>query len=247
MIVSSSIWQSSVFKWNFTLMRRLDLLECYPLNNGEVSDRDRQFHDAAVKNGWPTRPLHETKYANNAHDFAHIAADHGGANNAFNMLLEQKLKDSPVYRNWIGSMPNLYEVPGIKNYRDERITPSLLQELGGLSATLSPGQFLFHGGAWPGELKVGSRVRIDRPFSTSLNANPAIAHAYKDDREVKRGIHLWVIEVGNAFYQPVYVYNIISQRKFKQEFEVLIHPGSEAVCQGVDYSGECTVISVLLN
>lgn len=228
-------------------MRRLDLLECYPLNNGEVSVRDRQAYEAALKNGWSVNPLRETKYANTAHDFAHIAAQHNGANNAFNMQLGQKVKASPVYRDWISAMPNLYEVPNIDNYRDERITPGLLQELSGLSVTLSPGQFLFHGGAWPGELKVGARVVIDRPFSTSLNANPAIVHAYKDDREVNQGIHLWVIEIGETFSQPVYVYNIITQKKFNQEFEVLIHPGSEAVCQGIDYSGDCTVISVVLN
>ncbi|TWC50481.1 hypothetical protein FBY04_11967 [Pseudomonas sp. SJZ080] len=228
-------------------MRRLDLLECYPLNNGEVSAFERLAHDAASKKGWDVRPLHETKYANNAHDFAHLAAHHGGANNAFNMQLEQKIRASPVYRSWVGAMPNLYEVPGIDSYRDERITPGLIQELSRLSVTLSPGQFLFHGGAWPGELKVGARVVIDRPFSTSLNANPAIVHAYKDHREVGRGIHIWVIEIGAAFFQPVYVYNIITQRRFNQEFEVLIHPGSDAVCQGIDYSGDCTVISVVLN
>ncbi|WP_148666971.1 hypothetical protein [Pseudomonas yamanorum] len=228
-------------------MRRLEVLDSYPLNNGEISEGDRKSHDLALEKGWTTSPLHETKYVYNAHDFAKVAASHNGANNAFNMQLDRKLRESPIYRSWVDAMPSLYKVPGINNYRDERITETLLKELGETSTTLSPGQFLFHGGAWPGELKIDSKTRIDRPLSTSLNANAAIYHAYKDNRENNNGTHLWVIEIGKNFYQPIYAYNIITQRRFKQEFEVLIYPGAEATCQNIQYSGDCTIISLLLN
>lgn len=228
-------------------MHRLELLDCYPLNNGEISELERQQNDMATKLGCPPRFKHLTKYANNAYEFAQIAAEHNGANNAFNMQLEQKMKNSPTYKSWTNRMPGLCNLPAIDDYRDDVIKPSLLEELRSVLTTLSPGQFLFHGGAWPAKLKVGSNITINRPLSTSLNANPAIVHAYKDCRENNNGTHVWIIEIGPNFSQPVYAFNIFTQRRYNQEFEVLIHPGAEATCRGIMTSGECTLVSVLLN
>lgn len=223
-------------------MQRLALLNLYPLHDGLVHQHDRELHQAAVAKGWRVNPIKQTQHASSALEFARLAAGNRGANAGFTTQLELFLKSSPVYRSWCATMPPLYEVPGIDRYRDERISDSLLGEMSELPS-LSSGQFLFHGGVWPGPLSIGATVTVERLLSTSLSANPAVVHADKD--RAQGGAHIWIIEVGPDFDRPVYAYNM-SQRRYKQEFEVLIAPGFTAKCVGIEVSDLYTFISVLL-
>ncbi|BBP81171.1 hypothetical protein PHLH8_08130 [Pseudomonas sp. Pc102] len=224
-------------------MLRLALLNPYPLHDGVVSQHDLAIHAMAVAQGWPGISLRQTNHARSPWEFARFAAESGGANNGFTMELERFLRSSSVYKTWRDAMPPLYRSPAINHYRDHRIKSTLLEELG-ILPTLSPGQYLFHGGMWPGSLFAGSKIWVDRPFSTTLSANPAVVHAAKDQGFGKG--HVWVIEIGPSFNKPVYAYNL-SQRRYKQEFEVLISPGFSAECLGFEDCGNYTLISVLLS
>lgn len=224
-------------------MQRLALLNPYPLHDGLVHQRELDLHQAAVAYGLTVSPIKQTQHASSAGEFARLAAGNRGANAGFTTQLELFLKSSSVYHSWCEVMPPLYQVPGIDYYRDGRITDSLLDEMSGLPS-LAPGQFLFHGGVWPGPLSIGETVRVDRPFSTSLSANPAVVHADKD--RALGGAHIWIIEVGPDFDTPVYAYNM-SQRRYKHEFEVLIAPGFTARCIEIEVSNLYTFISVLLS
>lgn len=215
-------------------MYKLPLLDCFPLSEGEHDPREVALDAYRVKMGLPGTPLRPRLVANNAFEFAALAAStRGAAGNAFTSDLENKL-NTGVYRSWLNLMPTLSASPQIEKYRDCKHDPEKLNlELAPLP-TLCSGQKLFHGGHWPGVVQVGATIDVDKAFSTTLNAYRAAW--FSDEAQRKNGgeFHLWLISISNYFSSPVYVYSAFSNRRTGHEMEVLIRRGFKAVLTGID-------------
>lgn len=133
-----------------------------------------------------------------------------------------------VYRSWLKCMPPRRQARQILRYKDRSVDMiGLLEELSGLP-TLSSGQILYHGGDWPVDLKKGSVAYVNFPFSTSLSSVTAASHASDSGKKSFGPYFLWVIEIGESFDRSVYVYDVIKDRKWDHEVEVLISPNFSA-------------------
>lgn len=221
----------------------LPLLQYMPLSEGFHDRRTLESHEFALSRGWPSQ-LEQLERADTEFEFARIAASRRSARaNRFNSDLENKLRNS-VYIDWTSRMPPLCDVPQIDRYRNKTAdTPRLLAELSSLP-TLAPGQFLFHGGKWPGNLSIGSVVTVDKPFSTTLSAFPAAWFADEAVRRFSHDFHLWVIHTEPGFSASVYVYNIFRNRISGHEAEVLLESGFTATLRNFTKFNGFTLLEV---
>ncbi|MCI1021506.1 hypothetical protein HWD96_04620 [Pseudomonas putida] len=130
-------------------------------------------------------------------------------------------------------MPDNEFVPEILRYQTHHDnTEKVMAELERIPVTLSPGQFLFHGGHWHWGLEVGTVVPIKVPLSTSLTAVTAACHSRDSGQKTAGPFYLWALRVSGSFGTPVYVYNYFDGGDQRHEFEVLLAPGG---CMRVEY------------
>lgn len=137
--------------------------------------------------------------------------------------ISKYLKESDNFSSWRNQMPK--KTPkSLSDY--QKIYPhcdfnSIETEINNIGAKLSPGQFLFHGGVWPGV----NSFTTNRPLSTSFCPQIALREAEFREKAYGAGqVDLFVLCVGQS-RSNVFVYRQ-SGTNFGHEKEVLFSSGS---------------------
>lgn len=124
---------------------------------------------------------------------AHYLAQEG-ADNRIENHINKELASSTAYSSWRSAMPS--STPkSLASYQKEYPHCNYSQislDINSIGAKLSSGQFLFHGGAWPG----GSGFTTTFPFSTTFCPQVALREAEHKGKAYDAGcIELFVLRV----------------------------------------------------
>jgi hypothetical protein len=127
-----------------------------------------------------------------ANYMARVAVDNGLSNH-----IQTALSKNPAYKSWQSAMPTTTP-PEISRYQKDYQKsdfPAVSKEINQNGNSLSPGQYLFHGGLWPG----GSSLVTTRPLSTSLCPQVALRNAEHEAKAYDAGrLDLLVLHASNA-------------------------------------------------
>lgn len=161
-------------------MTHLPLIDLYPISDSPPDERERLYHEAALKNNWPTRPLGVQQTVRNARDFVLHTLGHYVGSGVVNEFRRQ-LHVHPQLRQAKAAMPYLKDSAPLKEYQraSGKFTADTLNtEVRHFGRFIAPGQVLFHGGSCrPSEV---ATFVTNKPLSTSLCPQIAAWHAYND-------------------------------------------------------------------
>jgi hypothetical protein len=204
--------------------RLLPLVSVYPISESPPSAMQIALAQHTGK------VLRSPEVANTPLGFAEIAARKFFVN-GLQMCLESNLRGSAEYKDCKSAMPSLASAPNLKKYRTEyphfdlSRVDSEIRQIGHLP---HPGQVLFHGGVWPvnsGVCHIGAKFLLTKPFSTTLCAGVAGAHANTHNPR-----QLWVITVLPTIRTPVFFFSNNRNQFMSHELEVLFASGATIEC-----------------
>ncbi|QIH09766.1 MULTISPECIES: hypothetical protein [unclassified Pseudomonas] len=161
-------------------MNHLPLIDLYPISDDPPSPREVSLYQAALQNGWPTRPLREQQTVSDARELV-IHTLHNYSLSGIISELRRQLNAHPHLRQAKSEMPYLKDSEPLRQYQkglDKFPLATLNDEVRRHGKLLAPRQVLFHGGSC-GPADVRSFV-TNRPLSTSLCPQIAAWHAYND-------------------------------------------------------------------
>jgi hypothetical protein len=137
----------------------------------------------------------------------------GGANEA----VRDVLKMCKAYQGWQQQMAPLKEVPHIQAYQndDTKVDLSAVNtEILRVGGYLSSHQILYSGGG----IDLDQNI-CNRPLSTSMHPDVARVHALGKDRQIA------ILEIRNGWQIKGFAYGTSGNRRFKQEYELLLQSG----------------------
>ena len=155
--------------------------------------RDPTLEEAVQAGSFHHRiPVKLRATVSNAVEAAFFAAQ--GKDNALRNFIDRRLDESLAFTAWRKAMPpsTPTELSRYRNSFPVYDLEKVSAQINALKQRLSEGQYLFHGGLWPG---VDSLVTT-RPLSTSLCPQVALSNAYHNAKAFDAGrIDLWVLRV----------------------------------------------------
>ncbi|MDR5905660.1 hypothetical protein [Franzmannia qiaohouensis] len=204
--------------------QQLPLVNVYPISESAPSAMQIALaeHTGEV--------LRTPEVANTPLEFAEITARKFFVN-GLQMCLEYNLRNSSAYKDCKSAMPPLYSVPNLKKYRVEYPHYDLSGvdfEIRRIGLLPKPGQVVFHGGVWPvnsGVCRAGQKFTLTKPFSTTLCAGVAGAHANTHNPR-----QLWVITVSPMISTPIFLFSNNRNQFLSHELEVLFASGAVIEC-----------------
>ena len=120
-----------------------------------------------------------------------------GTDNGFSMHIDEMIA---TQGNWWSAMPHNTPM-ALSDYQCRYPEYDLLQvdaAINDIGITLSGGQFVFHGGAWPTARIPGASFITNRPLSTTLSPNVASAEPLHLGKAYKQGyVDIIVLRVTN--------------------------------------------------
>lgn len=205
----------------------LPLVSPYPISTSPPTEMMRRIAELEDEE------LEPISIANTPMEFAEITAETFFVN-ALQMSLADNLNNSAAYKACKKAMPLFSETPNLKQYRTRHphfVQKDVDSEICQIGMFMHPGQVLFHGGVWPennGTPQLGKKIILTKPFSTSLCAGVAGAHANTHTPK-----QLWVITVLPSIKTPSFVFNNAKNQFLHYELEVLFSSGVEIECTSV--------------
>lgn len=125
--------------------------------------------------------------------------------------IDDSLKGSPDLKEWMKAMPS--STPkGISVYQKNYSThdpTTVNEEIKSIGATLSPGQYLFHGGCWSDKSKL--EVTTDAPFSTTFCPHVAFMETLHGGRLTTMGELIYLFFVP-CHQKPMYLHSSTKDR-----------------------------------
>ncbi|MEA5126181.1 hypothetical protein [Xanthomonas floridensis] len=203
---------------------RLPLVIPYPLVDNRPARDCCIQHGFSTGAGLATGKLRKNIIIENPVDHIReaISGLHGG--NLLPSLIKNKLNLLSSYKEALSFTPPLYRIPSIWKYRKEHPrynAAGVHGEISEFGRKMTPGQIVFHGGLPP---PVGPVFYLDRVLSTTLCAEVAKSHAYRDG--YNSILSIWVITVAQDSITKALFLSNQSRQTHGHETEVIIQAGA---------------------
>lgn len=151
----------------------LALFRPYPLSDRPISEQERRLHEASKSFMPDVKPLRVQKTIYTPFELVLDCVANNSS--AFSWQVEERFKTWRNTAKQLGQAPPYKLIPHHRVYQSTaKIHPDMGKEAEDVGVLFPSGQYLFHGGEWPGPIEA---FDTDGVFSVSFSPAPAVWHA----------------------------------------------------------------------